>query len=392
MVTQEELEKMSPEQIAELQKQNCIFCKIIKGEIPSQKVFENDKVIAILDINPAKKGHVLVLPKDHFPILPVIPPEVFKELFASAKILASAIKQAVLVPAVSIFIANGAIAGQQSPHFLFHIVPRDNPSDAKNFTLPQNESLLPEQEKILPSLQQNLSIMMKKHFAREGKPSAASAPSARGPAPTPQQLSEMKHEHITKMIEDNKDVRDLIKSNPEEFKKVITQNPQLVELFKGINIEELSKNLNALDAAPVSEPSVVVPVETESQISQQSTKQSPVVEEIEEHVEDSVQTISKPVQTPATAKHASDLLHPSSPRPKPEVFLGENPLNQKNKIFAYFEEKPKAKALLMKDPAYFKELLQDRPDVQELFVDVNVDKLSEKLNEVAKAQEDGNDK
>ena len=55
-VTEEELQKMSPEQIAELQKQNCIFCKIIAGEIPSKKVYEDDNFIGILDINPATQG------------------------------------------------------------------------------------------------------------------------------------------------------------------------------------------------------------------------------------------------------------------------------------------------------------------------------------------------
>ena len=64
---------MSPEQIAEMQKQQCIFCKIIKGDIPGKKVFQDDFVEAILDINPAAKGHTLVMPKEHYPILPVIP-------------------------------------------------------------------------------------------------------------------------------------------------------------------------------------------------------------------------------------------------------------------------------------------------------------------------------
>ena len=61
---------MSPEQIMELQKQKCPFCQIVAGKIPSKTIYEDDKVLAILDINPIAKGHVLVMPKEHYPIMP----------------------------------------------------------------------------------------------------------------------------------------------------------------------------------------------------------------------------------------------------------------------------------------------------------------------------------
>jgi galactose-1-phosphate uridylyltransferase len=64
--------EMSQEEMLEQQKANCIFCKIVKGEIPSKKVYEDDMMLAILDINPAVKGHILVLPKEHYPIMPLI--------------------------------------------------------------------------------------------------------------------------------------------------------------------------------------------------------------------------------------------------------------------------------------------------------------------------------
>ena len=63
-LTEEDLKNMSPEEIQELQKQQCIFCHIVSGKVASRKVYEDDSVIAILDIHPANPGHVLLLPKE----------------------------------------------------------------------------------------------------------------------------------------------------------------------------------------------------------------------------------------------------------------------------------------------------------------------------------------
>jgi len=94
-------------------------------------------------------------------------------------------------------------------------------------------------------------------------------------------------------------------------------------------------------------------------------------------------------KTPETSpKPASEQVSSPIPPPqtdkKPEVFLGSDPYAQKEKVFAYFGEKPKAKELLTHDLAKFKELLAGRSDIQELFKDVNLDKLSEKLVESEK--------
>src|SRR3989344_4770517 len=88
---QKKLKNMSPEQLQELQKQNCIFCKIIKGEIPARIVFEDDLTIAVLDINPAAKGHILILPKEHYAILPQVNDKQLAHLFVTAKKLSQAL-------------------------------------------------------------------------------------------------------------------------------------------------------------------------------------------------------------------------------------------------------------------------------------------------------------
>src|SRR3989338_3526599 len=84
-LTEEDLKKMSPEEIAALQKQNCVFCHIINGKVPSKKIYEDKEVIAILDIYPATRGHVLLLPKEHYSIMPQVPENTIKHMGMVAK-------------------------------------------------------------------------------------------------------------------------------------------------------------------------------------------------------------------------------------------------------------------------------------------------------------------
>ncbi len=123
-ITDEEWQKMSPEERAEFQVKNCIFCKIIKGEIPSKKVYDDVNFVGILDINPGAKGHVLLLPKKHVQIMPQLGTELNGELGVVAKKISAKIKSALGVASTSIFVANGAVAGQNAPHFMLHIIPR----------------------------------------------------------------------------------------------------------------------------------------------------------------------------------------------------------------------------------------------------------------------------
>lgn len=121
---QEKLKKMSPEELKEFQKKNCIFCQIIAGKVASKKVYEDDKCIAILDINPANPGHMLLLPKEHYAIMPLIPEEETKHLGMVAKALSLACLKALKAQGTNIFVANGIAAGQKAQHFMMHIIPR----------------------------------------------------------------------------------------------------------------------------------------------------------------------------------------------------------------------------------------------------------------------------
>jgi histidine triad (HIT) family protein len=119
-----DMQSMSAQEIMELQKKNCIFCKILAKEIPSHEIYSDEKVSVILDINPAGEGHCLVLPKDHFQILPQIPENLIAHLFVVAKKTSRVLLKSLGVKGTTIFVANGAIAGQKAPHFMIHVMSR----------------------------------------------------------------------------------------------------------------------------------------------------------------------------------------------------------------------------------------------------------------------------
>ena len=109
---------------AALQKENCLFCQIADGRVVSRRVFEDEFVIGVLDINPANAGHVLLMPKEHYLFMPQVPASVLSSLFSAAKRLAQATLRAVRSEGTTILVANGGVAGQRAPHFMVHLIPR----------------------------------------------------------------------------------------------------------------------------------------------------------------------------------------------------------------------------------------------------------------------------
>ena len=102
----------------------CLFCKIIVGEIPSDKVYEDDSVLAFLDIKPVGRGHVLVVPKAHTSDLLSADDEVLKDLIPKVKKIAQATMKAVNASAINVSTNNGAASGQIIFHLHFHLIPR----------------------------------------------------------------------------------------------------------------------------------------------------------------------------------------------------------------------------------------------------------------------------
>lgn len=108
---------------------DCIFCKIINGEIPSTKVFENEHVLAFLDISQVTKGHTLVIPKVHKENVFELTPEIAKEIFSVVPEIARAIKQEFNPIGLNTLNNNGEAAGQSVFHFHMHLIPRYGEGD-----------------------------------------------------------------------------------------------------------------------------------------------------------------------------------------------------------------------------------------------------------------------
>ena len=103
---------------------DCIFCKIIKGEIPADKVYEDDDTLAFLDISPVNKGHTLVIPKQHHETVIDTPAEVLCKLMKTVKKVAPAIIKVTSAQGFNLYQNNEKAAGQLVPHIHFHIIPR----------------------------------------------------------------------------------------------------------------------------------------------------------------------------------------------------------------------------------------------------------------------------
>ncbi|MEH7254189.1 HIT family protein, partial [Neobacillus niacini] len=107
----------------------CIFCKIVNGEIPAAKVFENEHVLAFLDISQVTKGHTLVIPKVHKENLFELTPEIAKNIFESVPAIANALKKEYQPLGLNLVNNNGEHAGQTVFHFHMHLLPRYGQGD-----------------------------------------------------------------------------------------------------------------------------------------------------------------------------------------------------------------------------------------------------------------------
>lgn len=103
---------------------SCIFCQIVSGTKPCHRVYEDDLVLAFMDIYPATRGHALVIPKEHFPSLLEISEEAMAATAAAARRIAKAIHATVEPDGMSVVQANGAAAGQTVMHYHLHLLPR----------------------------------------------------------------------------------------------------------------------------------------------------------------------------------------------------------------------------------------------------------------------------
>ena len=101
---------------------DCIFCKIARGEIPSYKIYEDDKIISFLDINPYAPGHTLIIPKEHTLDISTIPNDVLCHIMDKAKDIASLVTSKLDAPGFTLIQNNGFV--QEVKHFHLHIIPK----------------------------------------------------------------------------------------------------------------------------------------------------------------------------------------------------------------------------------------------------------------------------
>ena len=104
--------------------QDCIFCKIVRGEAPSRKIHEDSDVIAFLDINPASIGHTLIIPKKHFENIYDIEPASLEKVIVAAKAISERAKAKLGAEGVNVLQSNGRHAGQLVDHLHVHVIPR----------------------------------------------------------------------------------------------------------------------------------------------------------------------------------------------------------------------------------------------------------------------------
>lgn len=124
---------------------NCIFCKIIGGEIPSNTIYEDDTFKVILDVNPASKGHALILPRQHYANLYEIDEEVAAGAMKLAKKLATHMTDVLDCDGFNILQNNGVVAGQTVFHFHMHLIPRYKNGKNSDILTWSHETFTPEE-------------------------------------------------------------------------------------------------------------------------------------------------------------------------------------------------------------------------------------------------------
>lgn len=330
------MSELTPEQkkALEEQKKQCPFCKIISGEITAKKAYEDPQVTAILDINPLTDGHSLLLPKEHYPIMPLITQPDFVKLFRVVKDYAMAQKRSLLKTGVTVFIANGAAAGQISPHFMIHMIPREKGDNIGIFKVVGKEAGPdPEIEKVLSH---NLPIMMENHLARHKEEWHK-----------PKALKEgYTKEEVIALIEKNPQLKDFIVKNPEEFAKQAVNNDQLKNIFASVDMHEIIQHFNP----------------------RYKVKDAEIVEE-------KATTIEKTKEKPGQDNEGQ-------PEDKPQEGSDGEELHKmtKDEVIEAIQESPKALKLIKENPEEFIVKAQENEKLSRMFADVDINEVIKHFN------------
>jgi len=133
----------------------CVFCKMVTGQIPVAKLYEDDDVLAFLDIGPISDGHTLVISKKHFEKIHDCPPELLAKIASHLGKIAKAVAEATDAQGYNVLCNNGRVAGQLVNHVHFHIIPRHT-GDKLFANWPSYEYEKGKAEKIADKIKANL--------------------------------------------------------------------------------------------------------------------------------------------------------------------------------------------------------------------------------------------
>ncbi len=126
----------------------CLFCKIVQGEVPSKKVYENETTLAFLDINPISGGHTIVIPKNHYNTLGELPDKEINNLFQTVRETANLIYGNLNIDGYNIVMNNYSAAGQMIKHAHVHIIPRTQGDRLIKLEIPKEQAEEKELEKV----------------------------------------------------------------------------------------------------------------------------------------------------------------------------------------------------------------------------------------------------
>ena len=142
--------------------ESCIFCRIIRGEIPSYKIYEDERTLAFLDINPSAPGHTIIIPKAHVTRVEDLSEEDAQALFRTLHVLVGGIQDALEVPSSTIGINNGPESGQEVPHVHIHVIARtggDRGRIIQGLVQPLNRPSAEEMRRIAERIREHTSTL-----------------------------------------------------------------------------------------------------------------------------------------------------------------------------------------------------------------------------------------
>lgn len=163
---QEFLKTLDKEEIEQLQQGQCVICGIAQGAVPSNVVYEDPQVKAVLDINPVSKGHAILFSKEHVGLLVMLPDELVGKLFIVANSIAKAQFESLKAEGTNILVSNGAGAGQTLPHAIINIIPRYK-GDKIKFELPPSKADSEELKNIAEEIRSKVVVEKEEDVVEE---------------------------------------------------------------------------------------------------------------------------------------------------------------------------------------------------------------------------------